>query len=292
MDIFSVIRHAIGRCLPLGASGSTTVDSFMIHNNNVVVERVPSSCEICVLFLSLSLSAYSFTLWSTMLNPIAVGFLAPAQLESFASTVISSTAYLFGLSGPLFSILVDRFQDFRPVFLLLIGLNTLSAVAVVLSLQFSSLYLFGAATILGSGLTTCIAQMGIALTASYGKVTFKRTATFSGIYFVALSLIAMANSATVLILPLTENDHTISYVTLFGNVLCFLLMVNFPRWWFKPQVLLRVAERDEAEKNGFELAIRDVRRSPIELSARPLPASWVPLIVPQDLALHLVSVVL
>lgn len=211
----------------------------------MIDRNVPRLHEMFLLFLSLSLSSSSFSVWVNMLNPIAVGFLASEHSATFVSTLIASASYFLGLSGIWFARAVDLFQSFKPVLLILIGLNTLSAVLLVLALQYSSLYLFSIAAIVGGSLTICIFQIGTALTASYGKASLNRTATFSAIFFVTFSLSIATCASTILVIPLTDSDSSFSYVTMAMNALSFVLIASLPKVWFVQRGLTSTAKGED-----------------------------------------------
>ena len=223
------------RCVPLGVvKGAQGVFS---HQPDIVVERLPRIREMILMFLAISLSTNSFGLWTTLLNPVAAGFLAPGDSASFVSSLLSASTALFGLAAPFFGSAVDAFQDFRPVFLLISVLSSLCALALIFSLQLANIYLFSLFTVAGGALSTCSYQIGLTLAASYGSISPERTATFSGIYFATVVVVGLCSNSAVLVFPLTETDYSVAYITLGINVTSFVLLAIFPRWWFKPQGL-------------------------------------------------------
>ena len=168
---------------------------------------LPSICNLLFLFFAVGLSTGSCLLWSMFLVPIASGFLAPASASS-VSTLISAGATFAGLTAPYFGSLADQSADFRPVFLLIIGVSLVDNVLIVLALQTSSAYLFAAAAMIAGGMANAQMQVAYALAGVYGTAVPERAAGYAAANTVNLSVIPAVLMLVMTMIPLTDTDFS------------------------------------------------------------------------------------
>jgi MFS family permease len=227
-------------------------------------KKLQAYCESCyrgvpivtllLTFVGINFMALAFILWTNLLNPIALGFLAPKDAASLTMMLASAT-YLLALVSPLFGSLADSHRDFRPTFLIISSSGSVATALLILSLELRSPYLFCFSSVVGGAMSAAMFQVGLSFAAAWGVVVPERAGAYTGLYVFTVLFGTLAYMQVIFFAPLSATVHTPAYATLALTTTSFVSVgCLIPRWVLQPHRLIDVPSNGAATSPPTEAA--------------------------------------